>query len=179
VLQKDETFVPIIDDKKLDEARGVSSPVEMPVKAPLDIVKSVQMKAKVMLKFGDKGGKILELMDGKNDIIDIALRLDIPLYTVAGILKFLMENGMVIMKPLTRTDVRGKYGDDGYAVYKKYGKEGLMLYELIGKELTIKQMADKVTEDKAQVIDMFIFIHQVLGIELPIDKQVLAKQLEL
>jgi hypothetical protein len=89
----------------------------------------------------------------------------------------MLENGMVIMKPMSRADVRKKYGDDGYAVYKRFGKEGLMLYELIGKELTIKQMADKITIDKSKIIDMFIFIHKVLGIELPIDRDVLQKQL--
>jgi DNA-binding HxlR family transcriptional regulator len=178
--RKEEAFVPMLEEeKKLEEARGVSSPVSLPIKAPLDIVKTVQMKAKMMLKFGDKGSKILELMDGKNDIIDMALKLDMPLYNVSDIISYMLERGMAMVKPLTRSDVRKKYGDDGYSVYKKYGKEGLMLYELIGKELTIKQMADKITKDRAQVVDMFIFIHQVLGIELPIDKKVLAKELGL
>lgn len=178
--KREEAFVPMIEEEaKLGEAGGVPSPVGVPIKAPLDIVKSVQMKAKTMLKFGDKGGKILELMDGKNDIIDIALKLDLPLYGVSGIIDYMLENGMAIMKPLSRADVRHKYGDDGYSVYKKYGKEGLMLYELIGKELTIKQMADKITKERAQIVDMFIFIHRVLGIELPIDKNVLAKELGL
>ncbi len=173
-------FNPMIEgDERLDEARAGSSPVEMPIKAPLDIVKSVQMKAKIMLKFGDKGNKVIELVDGKNDIIDISLILEMPLFEVAQMLSFLMQNGMIIMKPLSRTDIRKKYGDDGYSVYKKYGKEGLMLYELIGKEMTIKQMADMITKDKSQIIDMFVFIHQVLGIELPIDKEVLSKQLGL
>lgn len=173
-------FNPMIEgDERLDEAKVGSSPVEMPIKAPLDIVKSVQMKAKIMLKYGDKGNKVLELVDGKNDIIDISLLLEMPLYEVAQMLSFLMQNGMIIMKPLSRTDIRKKYGDDGYSVYKKYGKEGLMLYELIGKEMTIKQMADMITKDKSQIIDMFVFIHQVLGIELPIDKDVLSKQLGL
>jgi hypothetical protein len=171
-------FNPMIeDDERLDEAKAGSSPVEMPIKAPLDIVKSVQMKAKIMLKFGDKGNKVIELIDGKNDVIDISLILERPLFEVAHILGFLMQNGMIIMKPLSRTDVRKKYGDDGYSVYKRYGKEGLMLYELIGKEMTIKQMADMITKDKSQIVDMFIFIHQVLGIELPIDRDVLSKQL--
>lgn len=171
-------FNPMIEgDERLDEARAGSSPVEMPIKAPLDIVKSVQMKAKIMLKYGDKGNKVVELVDGKNDVIDISLILERPLFEVAKMLGFLMQNGMIIMKPLSRTDIRKKYGDDGYSVYKKYGKEGLMLYELIGKEMTIRQMADMITEDKAQIIDMFVFIHQVLGIELPIDKNVLSKQL--
>ncbi|MFH1685206.1 MAG: hypothetical protein ABH983_02770 [Candidatus Micrarchaeota archaeon] len=173
----DSSFNPILEGGSLDGVRGISSPVELPIKAPLDIVKSVQMKAKVMLKFGDKGNKIIELINGKNDILDISLKMELPLFEIAKILHFLMENGMLIMKPLSRTDVRKKYGDDGYSVYKKYGKEGLMLYELIGKEMTIQQMADMITEDKSQIIDMFIFIHQVLGIELPIDRDVLSKQL--
>ena len=174
-------FNPMIEsDESLDEARAVPSPVEVPLKAPMDLVKGVQMKAKLMLKFKEnKGGKVLDLVDGKNDLIDISLRLDIPLYEVSDILRFMMESGMIIMKPMTRSDVRKKYGDDGYAVYKKFGKEGLMLYELIGKEMTIKQMADKITTDKAKIIDMFIFIHKVLGIELPIDRDVLSKQLGL
>jgi hypothetical protein len=174
-------FVPMIEgEESLDEARAVLSPVEMPIKAPLDFVKGVQLKTKLMFKFKEnKGGKVFEQIDGKNDVIDIALKLDLPLYEIADILRFMLENGMVLMKPLTRTDVRKKYGDDGYSVYKKFGKEGLMLYELIGKELTIKQMAEKITTDKAKIIDMFIFIHKVLGIELPIDRDVLAKQLGL
>jgi Mn-dependent DtxR family transcriptional regulator len=176
--RKEEGFNPMIEgEDSLDEARGVPSPVEVPIKAPMDIVKSVQSKAKIMLKYGDKGSKLMEQLDGKNDLIDISLKLDIALFTVSDMLRFMMENGMVIMKPMSRTDVRKKYGDDGYAVYKKFGKEGLMLYELIGKEMTIKQMAEKIMKDKSKIIDMFIFIHKVLGIELPIDRDVLSKQL--
>ncbi len=174
-------FNPMIEsDESLDEARAVPSPIEIPLRAPMDLVKGVQMKAKLMLKFKDnKGGRIMDMVDGKNDLIDMSLKLEIPLYEVSDILKFMMENGMIIMKPMPRSDVRKKYGDDGYSVYKKFGKEGLMLYELIGKEMTIKQMAEKITTDKAKIIDMFIFIHKVLGIELPIDRDVLAKQLGL
>ncbi len=175
--EKKEGFTPLIEGDQPEETGPVPSPLEIPVKAPMDIVKSVQMKAGIMLKFGDKGGRILSQIDGKNDILDLAMNLGLPLYTVADVLKYLMESGLVIMKAVQRADVRKKYGDDGYAVYKKYGKEGLMLYELIGKDLTIKQMADHITRDKQKVIDMFVFIHKVLGIELPIDRDLLAKQL--
>ena len=171
-------FGPMIEgEDSLDEARAIISPVETPIKAPLDIAKSVQMKVKIMLKYGDRGAKISESVDGKRDVLDISLKLNMPLYDVYDILRFMMESGMILMKPMSRADVRKKYGDDGYAVYKRYGKEGLMLYELIGKEMTIQQMADKITKDKAKIIDMFIFIHKVLGIELPIDRDMLAKQL--
>ena len=171
-------FNPMIEGEEMAEGAGpVPSPLETPIKAPLDLVKSVQMKAKVMLKYGDKGGKILDRMDGKNDMIDIALALDMPLYSVKEIVDFMMQNGMIIIKPMPRADVRKKYGEDGYADYKRYGKEGLLFYELIGKELTIKQMAEKITKDKSKVIEMFMFIHKVLGIEIPIDQDALKKQL--
>ncbi len=173
-------FTPMVEGEEANETAGpVPSPLEIPIKAPTNLVKSVQSKAKVMLKFGDKGSKVLELVDGKNDLIDITLKSKQTLPMVLDMTKYMMENGMLIIKPIPRTEVHKKYGDDGYSVYKKYGKEGLLLYELIGKELTIRQMADKVTTDRAKIIDMFIFIHQVLGIELPIDRTVLSQQLGL
>ncbi len=52
-----------------------------------------------------------------------------------------------------------------------------MLYELIGKEMNIKQMGNMVSKDKEKVVEIFQFIHKVLGIDLPIDKEVLRKQL--
>jgi hypothetical protein len=175
--KKEAGFVPMIEGDKAEEVGPVPSPLEIPMKAPVDIVKSVQMKARVMLKYGDRGSRLFSQIDGKNDLIDLSTSLGVPLYTVSEVLRFMMENGMVIMKPLARTDVRKKYGDDGYSVYKRYGKEGLMFYELIGKNLTIRQMADQVTTDKSKIVDMFIFIHKVLGIELPIERDALAKQL--
>ncbi len=173
-------FAPMIEsDEELKDARGVASPLEMPIKVPLDIIKSIQMKAKTMLKFGNEGSKVLELINGNNDIIDIALKTGNPLYEVSKILSFMMENEFILLKPLSRTQVHKKYGDDGYAVYKVYGKEGLMLYELIGSDMKIKEMANMITKQTETIIDMFIFIHQVLGIELPIDRGILSKQLNI
>ena len=175
-----EEFAPMIaTGSELDAAlitTGIS-PIITPIKIKTDIVKNVQIRAKVLLKFSDLGSKILENIDGKQDIIEIALKLKKPLYRIMEIVRFLMANGTIMLKTSTRTEVRQKYGDDGYAVFKMYGKEGVMLYELIGKEMTIKQMADMVMEDRAKIVDMFIFIHQVLGIDLPLDKAVLRKQL--
>ena len=174
-----DEFTPMIDSKTTpnDDEAKVLSPVEVPARVSIDIVKSVQLKAKTLLKFGDSGGKVYEQINGTNNVIDISLKLSIPLYTVMEIMRFLVQNGGIALKPMSREDIRKKYGDDGYAVYKKYGKEGLALYDLIGKDMSIKQMAERVTKDKTQVVEMFIFIHKVLGIELPIDRAVLEKQL--
>ncbi|MDO8554290.1 MAG: hypothetical protein Q7S22_05760 [Candidatus Micrarchaeota archaeon] len=173
-----EGFVPMLEgeDENAD-VRKDSSPVELPIRMPSDIIKSVQLKAKILIKFGDRGAKVMTEIDGKKDVLDLALALNVPLYELYEILRFIMGTGAIMLSPLSRTDVKKKYGDDGFAVYKKYGREGLLLYELISKEMTLKQMADRITKDKEKVIEMFIFIHQVLGIDLPIDKEVLRKQL--
>jgi len=174
-----DTFAPMTEgDLVLGKvAAPVPDPVEVPKKAPLDFVKSVQLKAQLMLKFRDKGQKLYDLIDGENDVLDLCLKLDVPLFELYTMLQFMIELGMVSVQGASRDQVRKKYGDDGFAVYKRYGREGLLLYELIGKEMTMIQMADRITRDRAKVLDMFIFIHKVLGIELPIDRSVLAKQL--
>jgi hypothetical protein len=85
-----------------------------------------------------------------------------------------------MLKPLGRVDIRKKYGDDGYAVFKRYGKDGVFLYELVGKDMKIKDMVKLVYRDvkgnKDKLADMFIFIHQVLKIDLPVDKELLYRE---
>ncbi|MEK6982333.1 MAG: hypothetical protein AABX38_05355 [Candidatus Micrarchaeota archaeon] len=177
--EDESEFKPIIEEgAESDSISKDISPVEVPIKTSTDIIKSVKLKAKVVLKFGDKGSKIIDEADGKKDVIDIALKLDIPLYTVYDIIKYLSAEGGILLKPLTRAELKKKYGDDAFSIYKKYGREGVMLYELIGKELSIKQMAERVTKDKPKVVEIFIFIHQVLGTELPIDQEMLTRQLD-
>jgi len=176
-----EEFAPMIEGEEEVEKAAVKevSPDLLPARAPVPIVKSVQVRAKTMLRYGDAGDKLLAAVDGKADIIDIALKLNMPLHKVVDMLNFVRDEGGVMLSQVQRADVRRKYGDDGFTVYKKYGKEGLMLYELIGKELTIKDMAERVTKDKAKVVDMFLFIYEVLGIEMPLNKEALVKQLGL
>jgi len=173
VMEKEE-FAPMLEQ---EEAEGELIAVRVPMKVPVDLVKGIRIKARVILKYSDKGTKLLDKIDGKKDAIDLAMELNMPLYEVEAVLDQFMEFGAITRKPLPRSEVKKKYGDDGYAVYKKYGKEGLMLYELIGKEMSIKEMGDRVSQNKQLVAEIFLFIHKVLGIDLPIDKEVLYKQL--
>ena len=173
-------FAPILEEREApQEIITISSPIELPKKEQMDMVRSLQIQGKLLLKYKDKGKRVFDAIDGKRDIVDIALTLNIPLYEVKEILDFLLSEGAIVLEPLNREEVRKKYGYDGYAVYKKYGKEGVMLYELIGKDLSLRDMAELVSKEKENIIDMFIFIHKVLGIELPLDKEMLRKQLGL
>jgi len=174
-------FAPILETEKGAEVKEVviPNPVEVPTKLPIDIVKSVQISANIFLKFKDEGKKVFGAIDNQADVIDIALKAGIPLYRVYEILNYLVENAIITLKPVTRDVVKKKYGDDAFTIYKKYGCEGLMLYELIGKDLSFKEMVDRTTKDKQKALEIFLFIHEVLGIELPLDKEILAKQIGL
>ena len=174
----DGSFNPMIDDSTTPSTPKGMSTIDVPVVLPLDIVKSVQLKAKIMLEFGNRGSSLFEAMNGKRNIIDITLDMHSTLMFVEKVLNFLMSNNVIIMKPMLRDDIKSKFGSDAYKVYKRFGRDGVLLYELIGKDLSIKQMMKKVTIDKDKFIDMFVFIHNVLGVPIPVEKDILRKKLD-
>ncbi len=175
-------FAPMLETEKEGmpkETVTIPNPVEIPTKLPTDVIKSVQLSANVLIKFKDEGKRVLGAIDGERDAVEIAIKLEIPLYRVYEILGYLVDNATITLKPMTRDVVKKKYGDDAFTIYKKYGREGLMLYELIGKDLSFKDMVTRTTTDKQKALEIFLFIHEVLGIELPLDKELLAKQIGL
>ena len=175
-------FSPMVEEKpelgaQISEKELASISMDIPAKATKDILADVQAKASVMLKFGKEYVRAYESMDGKKDVVELSMQLKIPIYKIYVLLAFLQEKKAVMLKPALRDDIRKKYGEDGYSVYKKYGREGVLLYQLIGKEMSLKEMAALTTTDPNKVIEMFMFIHKLLGIELPIDEDVLRERL--
>ena len=175
-------FSPMVEEQpelaaQISDKELAAISLDIPTKATRDIIAEIQAKAKVMLKFGKEYVKAFELMDGKRDVVDLTLQLKLPLYKIYGLLKFLQELKAVMLKPSAREDIRRKYGEDGYSVYKKYGREGVLLYQLIGKDMSLKEMAALTTTEPSRIIEMFLFIHKLLGIELPIDEDVLRERL--
>jgi len=175
-------FSPMVEEKpelgaQISDKELASVSLDVPAKTTKDIIAEIRAKAQVMLKFGKVYVKAFELMDGKRDVVDLTLQLKLPLYKIYDVLKFLQELKVIMLKPSAREDIRRKYGEDGYSVYKKYGREGVLLYQLIGKEMSLKEMAALTTLEPSKVIDMFLFIHKLLGIELPIDEEVLRERL--
>ena len=52
-----------------------------------------------------------------------------------------------------------------------------MLYQLIGKNIDLREMALRTSKDNKRVVEIFLFIHRLLGIDLPIDEEVLLQRL--
>ncbi|MFA5077717.1 MAG: hypothetical protein WC488_04805 [Candidatus Micrarchaeia archaeon] len=175
--EEKDRFSPLEDSETGTNVRD-PNPVEMATKLQGGIFKDIEMRAKVALKYGEKGTKVFDALGkgGRTDI-DLSMDLRMPVYEVRNILSFLAGNKAVIMRPLDRKDVVKMYGEDSVSIYKRYGREGVLLYELIGKDMGIKQMAQIVTTEKEKFAEMFIFAHKVLGVEIPIDKDVIYSQL--
>lgn len=182
-LASSETFNPMLEESEQAEKEIFGkNPIEVPIKTPLNMVESLYLRTKTLLKFGENGGKILESINGKRDVLELSLFNNTPLYETLSVVNFLLDKKGIMMKPLTRTEIRKKYGDDGYSIYKKYGKEGVFLYELVGKDMKIKDMAKQLYSDisanKEKMADMFLFIHQILKIDVPVDRELLYREFE-
>ena len=172
-----DRFAPL-EDKGGAEKSKDTFPVEIPQKQHGDMIGNLQLKAKIALRYGDMGSRVFALIDGINSTVDISVKTSIPIYELMKMLSFLIENRAITLKKMERQEITKIYGEDCLSIYKLYGREGVLLYELIGKDMGIRQMAKTVTEDNGRFVDMFIFIHKVLGIDIPIDKEVIFAQLD-
>ena len=180
---KEVGFAPMLEEgvspqEPIGGEAGKEFVLEIPEKTGRGAFKEIQMKANLMIKFKKGAQNVIGLINGNRDAVEIALKTGLPLYKVYKILEYLEKEGFVKLKPSTRKDIKRKYGDDGYSVYKKYGREGVMLYQLIGKDMDMAQMAWQTSENNDRVVKIFMFIHRLLGIELPIDEDVLLERLE-
>ncbi len=180
---KEIGFAPMLEEgatpeKPLGGELGKKFTLEVPTRTKGNMLREIQMKANLMIKYKKPGMQLFELIEGNRDAVELALKVEIPLYRVYKILAYLEKEGMITLAPSTREDIKRKYGTDGYSVYKKYGREGVMLYQLVGKDLDLREMAIQTSEDKLRVVKIFMFIHKLLGIDLPIDEDVLLERLE-
>ncbi|MFP3949545.1 MAG: hypothetical protein ACLFUZ_00415 [Candidatus Micrarchaeia archaeon] len=180
---KEVGFAPMLEEgvspkEPIGGKAGEEFILEIPEKTGKGAFREIRMKANLMIKFKKGSPKVIELINGNRDAVEISLKTEFPLYKVYKILKYLEKEGFITLKPSTRKDIKRKYGEDGYSVYKKYGREGVMLYQLIGKDMDMSQMAWQTSENNERVVKIFMFIHRLLGIDLPIDEDVLLERLE-
>jgi len=172
-------FEPLHEEKHEVEERlsPDAIPIDLPKMQSLGLFKNLLLKAELAVRYPSYGLKVYSRIDGKQDVVELARDLNLPLDSIDNVLAFLGKRGGALMKAFKPKDVRVKYGDDGLAIYRKYGRDGMLLYELIGKEDSIREIVLKSKMDKRLAIDIFIYIHKILGMELPIDKRALLRQL--
>jgi len=145
----------------------------------ISLAQRASMMVDMATKFSPKAKGLLNMIDGKRDFIDLSLATSLPLYEIDNIMAHFGKKGFMSFTQLGREEIKRKYGEDGFSIYKRWGRDGLLLYEMIGKEPSIKDIVLKSSVEPDRAIDILVFIHKVLGLDVPIDRDIIYRQMGL
>ncbi|MCX8163443.1 MAG: hypothetical protein N3D10_02700 [Candidatus Micrarchaeota archaeon] len=136
-------------------------------------------KLKLALKFKYKlGGEFLNYLNGSYDAIDLFFIFDLPFEKLVNILKELRDEGYLTLTPLSRAEIEKKYGTIALAAYKKFGIDGLLIYNFIGKSVSIVELLKKSKIEAKKASEILVFLSDILGLDLKINKEKLFQALE-
>ncbi len=152
-------------------------PIDLPFRTSPSALKVFPVLMELSIKYGKEIVDLYNSIDGFKDVVHLALERNLTLPKINELLAELGRRNLVLFRTLTRKEVKARYGDDGYIIYKKYGIEGVFLYELIGQTDNLNEMVNRSGLDPKRTVEIFIFIHKILGIDIPISKKILYKQL--
>ncbi|MFA6489974.1 MAG: hypothetical protein WCT52_04820 [Candidatus Micrarchaeia archaeon] len=153
--------------------------VDVPQMVKLSLVQKALMFAELSTKFPKGAKQLLDMVDGSRDFVDLSLATGLSFFDIDAIFAYFGKKGFISFRQLARDEIKKKYGEDGFAIYKRFGREGLLLYEMIGKEASLRDIILKSRFDPDRAIDILVFIHKVLGLDVPIDRNIIYRQLGL
>jgi hypothetical protein len=165
-----------------DAAEAALSPDALPVDVPvlpqrMSLMQKAKMTAITATKHGKVGHDLLGHIDGNKDFVQLAIETGLALRDLDIILGELGKAGLLTFKPLNRIEVRHRYGDDGMAIYRRWGRDGLLIYQMIGKVESLRDIVRLSHIEPQRAVDILIFVHRVLGLELPVDRDMIYRYL--
>ncbi|MEM4133752.1 MAG: hypothetical protein QXO35_03490 [Candidatus Micrarchaeia archaeon] len=129
--------------------------VDIPKKVPLDNISAVALISELTIKFGPTAKKIYEMIDGKTDVIELAVNSFSSLNYVDNLMWVLAEKKSATFIRMGPEEIKKKYGSVGFKIFNQYGREGLYLYLLLDKT------ADPVTALRFSEIDPSIGVEMM------------------
>jgi len=167
------------EKKKDEEPEEDIIQVDVPSIASLSLMQKAVLFTELSTKFGKGARELIDHTDGKRDFIELSLATGLSFFDIDSIMGYFGKKGFLTFRVLSRDEIKKKYGEDGFAIYKKFGRDGLLLYEMIGKEASLKDIISKSKVDPDRAIDIFVFIHKALGLDIPLDRDIIYRQLGL
>ncbi|MFA5929430.1 MAG: hypothetical protein WC861_00955 [Candidatus Micrarchaeia archaeon] len=153
--------------------------VDVPVVAKLSMLQRAMMFTELSTKFPPAARSLFDMADGKRDFVGLSLATGMPLFDIDSAMAYFGKKGFITFRQLDRNEIRDRYGEDGFAIYKRFGREGLLIYEMIGKEASLRDIILKSKVDPERAIEIFSFIHKVLGLDIPLDRDLIYRQIGL
>ena len=167
------------EKKNEDEPEEDIIMVDVPAMAALSLMQKAVLITELSTKFGKGARALVDLVDGKRDFIGLSLSTGMSFFDIDAVMAYFGKKGFLTFSVLSRDEIKKRYGEDGFVIYKKYGRDGLLLYEMIGKEASLKDIISKSKVDADRAIEIFVFIHKVLGLDIPLDRDIIYRQLGL
>ena len=153
--------------------------VDVPSMAKLSVIQKAMMFTELSTKFPPAARQLFDLTDGKRDFVGLSLSTGMPLFDVDSAMAYFGKKGFISFRQLDRNEIRDRFGEDGFSIYKRFGREGLLIYEMIGKEASLRDIILKSKVDPDRAIEIFSFIHKVLGLDIPLDRDLIYRQIGL
>ena len=176
--EEEERFSPMASEVKEEYKITDKSSIRVVEDISSSVFEKARLKMLLSLTFGRDGRKVFEKIKKGMDEISIVRATKVPLNIVEKIFDKLEKEKYIKSRFMSREEVKRRFGEDSYIVYKKYGKEGVLFYELIGGEMQLKDIAKLLgIKDKEKIVEIFLFIHDLLNIEIPVDRELLLKRL--
>jgi len=153
--------------------------VDVPMLARLSMVQKAMMFTELSTKFPPASRSLFDLVDGKRDFVELSLSSGMSLFDIDSVMAYFGKKGFLTFRQLDRNEIKDRFGEDGFAIYKRFGRDGLLIYEMIGKEASLREIILKSKLDPNRAIDIFSFIHKVLGLDIPLDRDLIYRQIGL
>ena len=159
------------EEIKIERTVKETVPIDVPKRTSSDSMSSLAVGSEITIRFGPSGKKILDTIDGKLDVAQLAADTMVNLSYVDDLMWFLSEHHTVTFTRLRIEDIKKKYGGTGMAMYNEHGREGIYLYLLLMK--TSDPMAAIRTSDidPARAVDMMEFILKQINAPISFNKR--------
>jgi len=151
--------------------------IYLPTKKGIKFLDKLLVRATLLRKYGNDGVRVFSQIDSKKASIRMVKDTKISIDRIDEMLRFLSERGVINLKALSIDEIRERYGDEGVTIYNRYGRDGVLLYELIDKRASIRDIVQVSKIPPKSAVEIFAFIHKILGLDIPLDVQLLKKQL--
>ncbi len=163
--------------EEIDEPGEDIVMVDVPSIVHLSMLQKALMFTELSTKFPPAARRLFEMADGKRDFVELSLSIGMTLFDIDSAMAYFGKKGFITFRQLDRNEIRDRYGEDGFAIYKRFGREGLLIYEMIGKEASLRDIILKSKVEPDRAIEIFSFIHKVLGLDIPLDRDLIYRQI--
>ncbi|VVB73503.1 Uncharacterised protein [uncultured archaeon] len=159
------------EEIKLEKTVKETIPIDVPKRTSTDGMSSLAVGSEITIRFGPSGKKILDSIDGKLDVVQLAADTMVTLQYVDDLMWFLSERHVVTFNRLRVEDIKKKYGGVGMSLYNENGRDGIYLYLLLVKTSDPRAAIRTSDIDPSKAVDMMELVLKQINAPISFNKR--------